>query len=106
MDEDLFQAIDEVLEGNHFISDSIDQTALTEFTFDDAELTAREKEVLQLIGEGMTNGEIAETLFISPHTVTRHRANLMQKLNVHNRVELVKVASSRGLILIPKSSDI
>lgn len=106
LDEDLFLAIDEVLRGGRFISDSIDQTALTEFTFDDAELTSREKEVLQLIGEGMTNGQIAETLFISPHTVTRHRANLMQKLNVHNRVELVKVASSRGLIMIPKSGDL
>ena len=106
LDEDLFQAINQVLDGNRFISDSIDQAAFTEFTFDDAELTSREKEVLQLIGEGMTNGQIAETLFISPHTVTRHRANLMQKLNVHNRVELVKVASSRGLILIPKSGDI
>lgn len=106
LDEDLFQAIDQVLGGNRFISDSIDQAAFTEFTFDDAELTSREKEVLQLIGEGMTNGQIAETLFISPHTVTRHRANLMQKLNVHNRVELVKVASSRGLILIPKSGDL
>ena len=106
LDEDLFQAINQVLDGNRFISDSIDQAAFTEFTFDDAELTSREKEVLQLIGEGMTNGQIAVTLFISPHTVTRHRANLMQKLNVHNRVELVKVASSRGLILIPKSGDI
>lgn len=106
LDEDLFQAIEAVLSGEQFISESIDQAALTEFTFDDAELTAREKEVLQLIGEGMTNGQIAETLFISPHTVTRHRANLMQKLNVHNRVELVKVASSRGLIIIPKHGDL
>lgn len=106
MDEDLFLAIDEVLAGDRFISQSIDRDALAEFTFSDAELTAREKEVLQLIGEGMTNAQIAETLFISPHTVTRHRANLMQKLNVHNRVELVKVASSQGLILIPKSGEI
>ncbi len=106
LDEDLFHAIDQVLDGKRFISKSIDQAALTEFTFDDARLTAREKEVLQLIGEGMTNGQIAETLVISPHTVTRHRANLMQKLNVHNRVELVKAASRRGLILISRSGDL
>ena len=106
LDEDLFVAIDRVMDGNRFISDAIDKVAFTEFTFDDAELTAREKEVLQLIGEGLTNAKIAETLYISPHTVTRHRANLMQKLNVHNRVELVKVASSRGLIMIPRSGDI
>jgi DNA-binding NarL/FixJ family response regulator len=106
MDEDLFHAIDEVMAGNRFISDSIDREALTEFTFDDADLTTREKEVLQLIGEGMTNPQIAEMLFISPHTAIRHRANLMRKLNVHNRVELVKVASSRGLILIPKGGEL
>jgi DNA-binding NarL/FixJ family response regulator len=106
MDEELFQAIEDVMAGNRFISGSIDRVALTEFTFDDAELTAREKEVLQLICEGMTNAAVSETLFISPHTVTRHRANLMKKLNVHNRVELVKVASSRGLILIPKSGEL
>ncbi len=106
MDEDLFHAIDEVMSGNRFISRSIDRDALTEFTFDDADLTAREKEVLQLIGEGMTNSDVADTLFISPHTVTRHRANLMRRLNVHNRVELVKVASSRGLILLPKSGEL
>ncbi len=106
MDEELFQAIEEVMGGSRFISDSIDRDALTEFTFDDASLTTREKEVLQLICEGMTNSAIAETLFISPHTVTRHRANLMKKLNVHNRVDLVKVASSRGLILMPKSGEL
>jgi RNA polymerase sigma factor (sigma-70 family) len=100
MDGELFDAIEQVLAGEEFISKSIDREAFLEFTFDDFELTSREKEVLQLIAEGMTNAEIAEDLFISPHTVTRHRANLMKKLNVHNRVELVKVASSRGLIMI------
>jgi RNA polymerase sigma factor (sigma-70 family) len=100
MDGELFDAIEQVLAGDEFISQSIDREAFLEFTFDDFELTSREKEVLQLIAEGMTNTEIAEDLYISPHTVTRHRANLMKKLNVHNRVELVKVASSRGLIMI------
>ena len=100
MDGELFDAIEQVLAGDEFISESIDREAFLEFTFDDFELTSREKEVLQLIAEGMTNSEIANDLFISPHTVTRHRANLMKKLNVHNRVELVKVASSRGLIMI------
>ena len=106
MDEDLFHAIDDVMDGNRFISESIDCEALTEFTFDDADLTSREKEVLQLICEGLTNSAIAHTLFISPHTATRHRANLMKKLNVHNRVDLVKAASSRGLILIPKGGEL
>ena len=105
MDGELFDAIEHVLTGDEFISDSIDREALVEFTFDDYELTTREKEVLQWIAEGMTNPEIADALFISPHTVTRHRANLMKKLNVHNRVELVKVANSRGLIMIPKVGE-
>ena len=73
MDGELFDAIDQVLAGDEFISESIDREAFLEFTFDDFELTSREKEVLQLIAEGMTNAEIADDLFISPHTVTRHR---------------------------------
>ncbi len=102
LDEDLFRAIDAVFKGDEFISKLIDQDALREFTFDDSDLTSREKEVLHLIAEGKTNGEIAQVLSISPHTVTRHRANLMKKLNVHNRVELVNVANSRGLIIMPQ----
>lgn len=106
MDEDLFHAIEQVLAGGEFVSESIDRDALAEFTYHDNELTAREKEVLQLIGEGMTNTEIAAQLTISPHTVTRHRSNLMHKLNVHNRVELVKAATTRGLIVIAKGGEL
>ncbi len=105
LDEDLFRAIDSVFDGAEFISDLIDKDALREFTFDDCELTTREKEVLHLIAEGKTNSDIAEVLVISPHTVTRHRANLMKKLNVHNRVELVSVANSRGLIIMNKAGE-
>ena len=101
LDEDLFSAIERIFEGADFISPLIDQDALHEFTFDDTDLTAREMEVLNLIAEGKTNSQIADILMISPHTVTRHRANLMKKLNVHNRVELIRVANSRGLIVIP-----
>ncbi len=106
MDGDLFEAINAVFAGESFISRSIDQDALREFSFDDGDLTSREKEVLHLIAEGMTNSEIAKVLSISPHTVTRHRANLMKKLNVHNRVELVNVANSRGLITMRKSREL
>ena len=106
MDEDLFLAIESVFNGRDFISELIDQDALREFTFDDCDLTSREKEVLHLIAEGKTNSDIAQDLSISPHTVTRHRANLMKKLNVHNRVELVSVANSRGLIIMPKAGDL
>lgn len=106
LDEDLFHAIEAVFDGEEFISQLIDRSVLREFIFEDSDLTSREREVLHLIAEGMTNGEIARVLSISPHTVTRHRANLMKKLNVHNRVELVKVANRRGLIVLPKAREL
>jgi two-component system response regulator NreC len=61
-------------------------------------LTPREQEVLELLAEGLSNDEIAESLFISRHTVARHRENLMRKLDLHNRSELVKYAIRKGLI--------
>jgi DNA-binding NarL/FixJ family response regulator len=61
-------------------------------------LTAREREVLQLVAEGHTNSEIAQLLSISLKTVKAHRSNLMQKLNLHDRGELIKVAIQRGII--------
>jgi len=54
--------------------------------------------VLRLLAEGFTNDEIADQLVISRHTVARHRENLMRKLNLHSRGELVKYAIRRGLI--------
>ncbi len=104
MDEDLFHAVEAVFAGQSFISEAIDQDALREFSIDDGELTSREIEVLHLIADGMTNSEIAEALFISPHTVTRHRANVMKKLGAHNRVELINIASGRGLITLRKAT--
>lgn len=64
----------------------------------EVELTEREKEVLRLVAEGLTNAEIARRLFISVKTVQAHRANLMQKLGLHDRVELVKYAIKKGLL--------
>ena len=61
-------------------------------------LTARENEVLKLVAEGLSNQEIAGLLHLSPATVQTHRANIMQKLGLHSRVDLVKYALSRGLI--------
>ncbi len=62
------------------------------------ELTPREREVLTLIAEGLSNPEIADKLVISVKTVGRHRENIMRKLNLHNRVELVRYAIEKGLI--------
>ena len=61
-------------------------------------LTAREQEVLALIAEGHTNPEIADKLVISVKTVDRHRENIMRKLNMHSRIDLVKYAIRHGVI--------
>ena len=62
------------------------------------DLTTREREVLVLIAEGLSNGEISEKLVISIKTVDRHRENIMRKLNIHNRIDLVKFALKKGMI--------
>lgn len=67
-----------------------DQTAL--------ELTDREQEVLTYLAEGASNKEIAASLVISPKTVARHRENIMRKLNLHSRAELVRYAIRKGII--------
>jgi DNA-binding NarL/FixJ family response regulator len=61
-------------------------------------LTPREQEVLVLIAEGLSTAEIADKLVISAKTVDRHRENIMGKLNLHSRVDLVKYALRTGLI--------
>ncbi|PLX86546.1 MAG: DNA-binding response regulator [Desulfuromonas sp.] len=61
-------------------------------------LTPREQQVMRLVVEGVTSREIAEKLSLSPKTVENHRANLMKKLDVHNRMELVRYAARLGLI--------
>lgn len=72
------------------------QQARTEKNVDG--LTPREQEVLVHLADGETNPEIAEKLIISPRTVARHRENIMQKLNLHSRTELVKYAIRREII--------
>ena len=61
-------------------------------------LTSREQEVLAYLAEGSNNEEIANILNISPKTVARHRENLMNKLNLHSRTDLVKYAIRKGII--------
>ncbi|HLI61139.1 MAG TPA: response regulator transcription factor [Solirubrobacteraceae bacterium] len=64
----------------------------------DSPLTPREQEVLKLIAESHSNKEIARELVISEKTVERHRANILEKLGMHDRVELVRYAIRSGLI--------
>lgn len=63
-----------------------------------SELTDREGEVLAYLAEGANNEEIAAALVISPKTVARHRENIMRKLNLHSRSELVRYAIRKGII--------
>ena len=64
------------------------------------ELTPREREVLKLLAEGPTVKKVADILHLSQKTVDAHKTNLMKKLDIHNRVELVKYAISKKLIQI------
>lgn len=63
-----------------------------------SDLTDREQQVLTYLAEGASNEEIATSLVISPKTVARHRENIMRKLNLHSRSELVRYAIRKGII--------
>ena len=61
-------------------------------------LSVRERQVLELVGEGLNNYDIGKKLGLSPKTIARHRERIMKKLNMHSRTELVKFAIRTGLI--------
>jgi two-component system response regulator NreC len=104
---DLIHAIEVVHAGQVYLDPSLATTLVSDYVSrlasgDDAppipDLTPREHEVLTLIAEGAMNRDIAEQLSISVKTVERHRENIMNKLNLHSRTELVKYAIRKGLI--------
>ena len=103
---ELLKAVDEVLAGRIYLAPSVSRTALDDYVrrvrdevapSEIERLSARERQVLQLIAESKTSAEIGEVLHISPHTVDTHRRKLMEKLEVHNVVDLVKFAIRHGL---------
>jgi|YNPNPStandDraft_1061719.scaffolds.fasta_scaffold01965_11 two-component system response regulator NreC len=105
--DDLVAAIRVVHRGEVFLYPSVakvlvrsylGQAGPTAAVPDEERLTPREEEVLIRIAEGLTNQEIAEQLVLSVKTVDRHRENIMRKLKLHRRAELVKYAIERGLI--------
>lgn len=63
-------------------------------------LSQREREVLELVGQGWNNQQIGKQLGLSPKTIARHRERIMNKLNMHSRTELVKFAIRTGLITV------
>jgi two-component system response regulator NreC len=104
---ELLSAIQAAYRGESFLSPSISRKVIEEYiqqaeataekdTYD--QLTDREREVLQLIAEGHPNREIAELLHISVKTVGTHRANLMDKLDIHSTAELTQYAIRKGVI--------
>ncbi|UCF83580.1 MAG: response regulator transcription factor [Desulfobacteraceae bacterium] len=104
-DTELFAAVEKIRQGGHYISpllsgelthELIQASRSGQLTPQSDPLTIREREVLKLIVEGITNKEIADLLFISIRTAERHRANIMEKLNIRQTANLVKYAIHRG----------
>jgi two-component system response regulator NreC len=105
--EELIQAIQAAAAGEVYLYPSLAKLLVKDYLSGDNidrgrealdGLTAREQEVLTLLADGMSNAEIAGQLTISPKTVARHRENIMRKLNLHSRAELVKYAIRKGII--------
>ena len=102
--QELIDAIESVESGKIFLSQAANQKLLEQFqnvnvaVRDAPVLTRREKEILQLLGEGLTGPQIASQLFLSPYTVETHRKNLMQKLNARSTQMLLKIAKDQRLI--------
>ena len=104
---ELALAVRNILEGKRYISPGISERVIEGYlngrkvvkqVSSWEVLTHREKEILKLIAEGYKNKEIADYLCISPKTVEKHRANLMEKLDLHNIQALTAFAIEKGLI--------
>ena len=104
--EELLTALRTAADGGVYLYPSLARLLVRDYLSGDREaaptaidgLSDREQEVLAHLAEGASNQEIADTLNISPKTVARHRENLMRKLNLHSRSELVKYAIRKGII--------
>jgi DNA-binding NarL/FixJ family response regulator len=100
-DQDLVDAVRAAARGEPFLTPAAQQTLIRDFVErgeQPSELTPREQEVVKLIAEAHTNKEIAEILHLSEKTVESHRANVLQKLGMRDRVELVRYAIRQGLV--------
>lgn len=105
-DRDLVEACRATLRGEPFIYAGAISALVRDYLerpqsqsgSDDEPLTARELQVVKLIAEAYTNDQIAEELTISRKTVERHRSNVLEKLGMHDRVELTRYAIRRGLV--------
>ena len=105
--QDLVQAVRAAAKGEAFLYPSVARKVVEDYlkrveAGEEKErydgLTSREKEVLTLIAQGLSNQQIAEKLYISIKTVQTHRAHILEKLGLHDRTELVRYAIRKGLI--------
>lgn len=102
-DSDLVDAIRAVERGEAFLTTAAQRSIIRQWMADGAvgpeiPLTPREEEVVKLIAEAHTNPQIAQILHVSEKTVESHRANVLRKLGMRDRVQLVRYAIRRGLI--------
>jgi DNA-binding NarL/FixJ family response regulator len=102
-DQDLVGAVRAVGRGEAFLTNAAERSLIREWMADSATgpvipLTPREEEVVKLIAEAHTNAQIAELLHLSEKTIESHRANVLRKLGMRDRVELVRYAIRRGLV--------
>jgi len=101
-DSDLIEAIRTVAGGRTFLNSRTQQALMKQWLEDGHQraddLTPREREVVKLIAEANTNRQIADALQVSEKTVESHRANVLSKLGMRDRVELVRYAIRRGLV--------
>ncbi len=104
--EELVSAIQTAANGEVYLYPSLAKLLVRDYLAGESEgrakqeggLTDREHEVLVLLAEGASNDQIGKELVISPKTVARHRENIMHKLNLHSRSELVRYAIRKGII--------
>jgi DNA-binding NarL/FixJ family response regulator len=102
-DQALVSAVRAVDRGESFLTNAAERSLVREWMSDDSSgpsepLTAREQEVVKLIAEAYTNRQIADTLHMAEKTVESHRGNVLRKLGMRDRVELVRYAVRRGLV--------
>jgi DNA-binding NarL/FixJ family response regulator len=105
-DRDLVEACRAAMRGEAFVYPGVMTTLIRDYLRQAHQdepiradpLTPREREVVKLIAESYSTREIADTLVISEKTVDRHRANILEKLGMHDRVELTRYAIRRGLV--------
>ena len=115
--DELLLGIQAVFRGNPYFSSSIGEGNVTDYLWQLRSnegragydlLTAREREVLQLIAEGYSNQKIGAELYISVKTVEAHRAHIMSKLHARNRTDLIRYALRKGIVgleAVPISGD-